>query len=284
MTTPLDRMQTSDTLGGTGSIEQSKRPPAVEGSIREQQSNLQRNQVEKKAEDRFYVDNDYYSLNPWYERDPPRPLFSLGRPFPRTVRPGMLWGRKYGEDQDQQKEGEYQEGQFEQRRSTRALVQSNEHVCLIRTTRTDGQDPPILQISPRIDENGEHHLPPNRFEAEIDGRKFIVTRANYEGATDTEHQYQTKQFDPESNHQGLQSPNMMPDSMGDNFHGDHPPLENDRSINAAQTAETQAEKQDTGNYEQQAIQNYYNTYRNPLARLRARYPEAFAEYLAVSIF
>lgn len=76
----------------------------------------------------------------------------------------------------------------------------------------------------------------------------------------------------------------MPDSMGDNFHGDHPPLEDNQSSHTADTAETQAEKKDNRDREKQAIQNYYNTYRNPLARLRARYPEAFAEFLAVSLF
>jgi aquaglyceroporin related protein len=119
---------------------------------------------------------------------------------------------------------------------------------------------------------------------------FIVTRADETNRTDSfergvgrEDQYKENQPNPDS-HFGLQSPTLMPDSMGDNFHGDHPPLEDNQSSHTADTAETQAEKKDNRDREKQAIQNYYNTYRNPLARLRARYPEAFAEFLAVSLF
>lgn len=296
-TVPLDRMGSSATLGETGSTRQANRQQTTEGSVREQQSNLQQQQTEKKTEDRFYVDNDYYSLNPWYERDPPRPLFGLGRPFPRTVRPGMLRGRKQDEerdDKDQEKDqregqGERQRGQFQQVRLSRASVNFVEHVWSNQNARADGQGPPVLRIPPRIDEHGEHHLPPDRFEAEIDGRLFIVTRADetnradsFERGVEREDQYKQNQPNPDS-HYGLQSPTLMPDSMGDNFHGDHPPLEDNQSSHTAETSETQAEKKDHRNREQKAIENYYNTYRNPLARLRARYPEAFAEFLAVSL-
>jgi aquaglyceroporin related protein len=182
-----------------------------------------------------------------------------------------------------------------------------------------------LQIPPQIDEHGELRPPPDRFEAELDGYKYIVTRVKEEEADDSdvergvdrEDQYeqheqheqqgqqkqgqqkqgqqkqgqqkqgqqkqsQQKQDQPKESsaeaHQGLQSPTLMPDSMGDNFHGDHPPL--DDSISVA-TAETHAEKRELRQRERAAVRDYYNTYRNPLSRLRARYPEAFAEFLAV---
>lgn len=129
-------MGSSATLGDTGSTRQANRQQTAEGSVREQQSNLQQQQTEKKTEDRFYVDNDYYSLNPWYERDPPRPLFGLGRPFPRTVRPGMLRGRKQGEDRDDrdqgkdqgEDQGEVQKGQFQRTRQSRVSKNFGEHV------------------------------------------------------------------------------------------------------------------------------------------------------------
>ena len=68
----------------------------------------------------------------------------------------------------------------------------------------------------------------------------------------------------------------MPGSMEDNFHGDN--LDDTQSD---ATPETQAEKQEIRNQEEEAIQDYYNTYRNPLARFRARYHEALAEFLSV---
>ncbi|KAF2448025.1 aquaporin-like protein [Karstenula rhodostoma CBS 690.94] len=233
-TVGLDRMQTADTMqdrNDAGSKRQSNRAP-TQDSQRPQQY-LQRQQTQKKAEDTYYVDNDYYSLNPWYEQQPPKPLFSLGRPFPRTVRPGMLWGHKRSEHPDQQEQGQGQEG-------------------------TPGAQ--TLQIPPQIDEHGEPQAPPDHQYDQHDQQK-----------TDTSTEA----------HQGLQSPTLMPDSMGDNFHGDHPPLDDLQSV---ATAETHAEKREIRQREEAAIQDYYNTYRNPLSRFRARYPEAFAEFLSTTVY
>lgn len=51
---------------------------------------------------------------------------------------------------------------------------------------------------------------------------------------------------------------------------------------SVETSQTQEEKQEAQSHEQQALQEFYNNYRNPLARLRARFPEAPAEFIAVS--
>lgn len=69
-------------------------PQGTAESARQQATSLKKQQTGKKPDESFYVDNDYYALNPWYDQEPNRPLFGLGRPFPRTVRPGMLWGRR----------------------------------------------------------------------------------------------------------------------------------------------------------------------------------------------
>lgn len=283
-TLSLDRMQSSDNRNEASIVRASNGPPTVQGSVRARHSNLQRQQTEKKAEDTYYVDNDYYSLNPWYERQPPKPLFGLGRPFPRTVRPGMLWGRKRAEEQ-QEKQDQEQSGQSQRKHFNRAPFKSYEFLMPNQNARKDRQGAPTLQIPPRIDENGEPQAPPDRFEAELDGYKYIVTRvkegepgsSNQERGVGREDLYDQHQSRAEA-HQGLQSPTLMPDSMGDNFHGDHPPLEDSQSV---ATAETQAEKQEIRHREEEAMEDYYNTYRNPLARFRARYPEALAEFLAV---
>lgn len=57
------------------------------------------------------------------------------------------------------------------------------------------------------------------------------------------------------------------------------PVEETDSVDTSQTEE---EKKEIRRREKDALQEYYNKYRNPLARLRARYPEAPAEFLAVS--
>ena len=48
---------------------------------------------EKKQQQVVDVDNDYFSLNPWYNEQKSKPVFGLGAPLPRTVRKGMWWGR-----------------------------------------------------------------------------------------------------------------------------------------------------------------------------------------------
>ena len=48
---------------------------------------------EKKQQQTVDVENDYFSLNPWYNEQKSKPVFGLGAPLPRTVRKGMWWGR-----------------------------------------------------------------------------------------------------------------------------------------------------------------------------------------------
>ena len=59
-----------------------------------------------------------------------------------------------------------------------------------------------------------------------------------------------------------------------------PPLQ---ELDSNETTETQKEKAEIQRREHQAEQEYYNRYRNPIARLRAQYPQAPAEFLAVCI-
>lgn len=60
---------------------------------------LERQTTEKKQEQTIPIENDYYSLNPWYDQEPEKPVFGLVQPLPQTVRPGMLWGRRNLRDQ-----------------------------------------------------------------------------------------------------------------------------------------------------------------------------------------
>ncbi|KAF9741045.1 hypothetical protein PMIN07_005596 [Paraphaeosphaeria minitans] len=302
-TVVLDRMQSWNTMHNRNdatTTRQSNRAPTAQDSGRSQQ-HLQRQQTQRKAEDTYYVDNDYYSLNPWYEQQPPKPLFGLGRPFPRTVRPGMLWGRKRSEqtDQQEQEQGQGQGGQYQQSQINRKFRNVHELVISNQVASEGTQGAQTLQIPPQTDEHGEPQPPPDRFEAELDGCKYIATRMKEEEEDEEEevddrgydrcisredqyeqHNQQRTETSAEA-HQGLQSPTLMPDSMGDNFHGDHPPLDDSQS---AATAETHAEKQEIRQREEEAIQDYYNTYRNPLSRFRAHYPEAFAEFLSTTVY
>ena len=60
------------------------------------QDTLERERTMKKQQQEVTVDNDYYSLNPWYDQAPEKPVFGLAQPLPREIRKGMLWGRPGG--------------------------------------------------------------------------------------------------------------------------------------------------------------------------------------------
>lgn len=49
--------------------------------------------AEKKQDQTVEVDNEYFTLNPWYNQQKEKPVFGLASPLPRTVRRGMWWGR-----------------------------------------------------------------------------------------------------------------------------------------------------------------------------------------------
>jgi aquaglyceroporin related protein len=49
--------------------------------------------AEKKQEQTVDIENEYFTLNPWYNQQKKKPVFGLASPLPRTVRRGMWWGR-----------------------------------------------------------------------------------------------------------------------------------------------------------------------------------------------
>jgi aquaglyceroporin related protein len=50
--------------------------------------------AEKKQGQTVDVANDYFALNPWYNKQKDKPVFGLAAPLPRTVRKGMFWGKE----------------------------------------------------------------------------------------------------------------------------------------------------------------------------------------------
>lgn len=72
---------------------------------------------------------------------------------------------------------------------------------------------------------------------------------------------------------------------GDEGHSQHfgmqdgiPPLQ---ELGPHETSQTEKEREEIHQREHESQQEYYNQYRNPIARLRAQYPQAPAEFLAV---
>ena len=56
-----------------------------------------------------------------------------------------------------------------------------------------------------------------------------------------------------------------------------------QELDTSETTQTQKEEKETKKREHEEQQEYYNQYRNPIARFRAQYPQAPAEFLAVRV-
>lgn len=56
-----------------------------------------------------------------------------------------------------------------------------------------------------------------------------------------------------------------------------------QELDTSETTQSGKEKKEIQKREHEEQQDYYNQYRNPIARLRAQYPQAPAEFLAVRL-
>lgn len=92
------------------------------------------------------------------------------------------------------------------------------------------------------------------------------------------------QSNPESapvNHHGLDGADQG--NNGRNHFGLQDGLHPLQELDTHATTQTQKEHKEVQKREHEEQQDYYNQYRNPIARLRAQYPQAPAEFLAVRI-
>jgi aquaglyceroporin related protein len=136
-----------------------------------------------------------------------------------------------------------------------------------------------------FDEHGQDpRLPPDLFIADINGYTVEVRRVSSQEANQEEKHSVARQEHNDSeqsqeNRQSMDSDTRRRHASG--YLGSLSPLE--ETDTASVETSRSPRKQETQNREQQAVQDFYNNYRNPLARLRARFPEAPAEFIAVSI-
>ncbi|KAF2637011.1 aquaporin-like protein [Massarina eburnea CBS 473.64] len=252
----LDRIDTED--------QRSLQPSARENKRAQGNANvLLRQHTEKKPDENFYVDNDYFDLNPWYDQQPKKPVFGLGKPFPRTVRPGMLWGRKGEKPTAHNVEGQHKDHQ---------------------------RSMPTLHIP--LNEKGDH--PPEVFEAEIGGLQYEVRRIRpHEGEGDDEHPAAgigredhapgTELEDSISQSQSEAHPQLR-QRFASGYPGGLPPVEETDSVKSFETSETDRGKDEMRKYEEKQLQEFYNRHRNPLARFRAKNAAALAEFLCTTVY
>jgi aquaglyceroporin related protein len=141
-------------------------------------------------------------------------------------------------------------------------------------------------------DNGRHsnrQPDPDRFETTIDGRNVNPQRVPTSEASQVLHdrnqnipsrdlsQHESRKHAPVNEHGlGFSNEQGQPQLFG--LQDGLPPL---RELDTNESSETQKEQKEIAKQEQEAEREFYNQYRNPIARLRAKYPQAPAEFLAV---
>jgi aquaglyceroporin related protein len=130
---------------------------------------------------------------------------------------------------------------------------------------------------------------PERFQTTINGRSVNMRRVPTSEANEVLHSHNEK---PQSGEQGEDNNRQHApvdehgiDYSGQNGQHQHfglqdglPPLQ---ELDKSKTTQTQKEEKEIEEREQQAEREFYDQYRNPIARFRAKYPQAPAEFLAV---
>jgi aquaglyceroporin related protein len=84
------------------------------------------------------------------------------------------------------------------------------------------------------------------------------------------------------NEHGLTDSNQNGNTQGRNQFGLQDGLHPLQELDTNNTSATQKEQKEIQQREHQEQQTFYDQYRNPIARFRAQYPQAPAEFLAVS--
>jgi aquaglyceroporin related protein len=136
--------------------------------------------------------------------------------------------------------------------------------------------------------NGQHD--PEHFQTTINGRNVNMLRVPTSEAnevlgrsknTQSEEQGEQKcrQHAPVNEH-GLEYSSQHGQRQQFGMQDGLPPLQ---ELDKSETSETQKKENEIEQREADAERKFYDQYRNPIARLRAKYPQAPAEFLAVRI-
>lgn len=263
--------------------------------------------AEKEQKQTVDVDNEYFALNPWYNQQKMKPVFGLASPLPRTVRKGMWWGRgdlkkslyKVDEGQDEPEQGKADDDgidrtdalDFHKDVGQLNLLSPNASYGTFGSYNADdfGDDSEETQADrdQGVPMNGPRD--PDHFTANIEGRRVNMRRVPTSEANEVRSHHQTASSGPNRapvNEHGLSYNNEGDESGGAQRHqfglaDGLPPLQ---ELESHETTQSENEKQEIQHREHEAQQEYYNQYRNPIARLRAQYPQAPAEFLATFVY
>ncbi|KAI4912395.1 uncharacterized protein J4E92_010025 [Alternaria infectoria] len=234
---------------------------------------------EKKQQQTVDVENDYFSLNPWYNEQKSKPVFGLGAPLPRTVRKGMWWGR-----------GDLRKSLYR--------VDEGDADGIARQDGLGFHDGKDLEEDSEdsqetLDGVGRPHQrrDPSHFQTTVDGRNVNMKRVPTSEADQVLGRNQEPNARSHEHHEGQERAPVnehgleFSDGRGQQQHfglqDGLPPLQEHDTNMSSQTKQEEKEIQQR---EHEAEREFYNQYRNPIARLRAKYPQAPAEFLATFVY
>lgn len=229
--------------------------------------------LEKKQQQTVDVEAEYMALNPWYNEQKDKPVFGLGQPLPHTMRRGMWWGRsdlKKKLDSLKEEEDQLRQIMEEPEHAERDFGNDSEgsqEPLTGRTSSSQKQDP--VWSSRRYTSQGQL--------ANI-RRPTGSTNVSMAGAQDTENHERAP-----INEHGLTDTKQNGSGQGRNNFGLQDGLHPLQELDTHGTTATQKEEKEIKQREHEEQQKFYDQYRNPIAKFRAQYPQAPAEFLAVSI-
>ncbi|KAJ4404902.1 hypothetical protein N0V91_005638 [Didymella pomorum] len=239
-----------------------------------QTSDTQR--LEKKQQQLVDVENEYFRLNPWYNQQKEKPVFGLGQPLPHTMRRGMWWGKsdlKKRMEELQSEQDDLQKG-----------IEARDGLDMAKE-KEDGPDSDGSQTPLHPGQSSQEAYSAD-IQSYTNGRMPNVRRP-----TSKTHSMAGKQRNDESasesapvNKHGLDEANQGQGTNGRNNFGLQDGLHPLQELDTSETTQTQKEQKEEQKREHEEQQEYYNQYRNPIARFRAQYPQAPAEFLATFVY
>jgi aquaglyceroporin related protein len=144
------------------------------------------------------------------------------------------------------------------------------------------------QVPPEYSHSSHEGQDPERIRTTIDDRRANMRRT----PTQETNQTQNNHIPEHGGHERDRAPvnehgltyNNESGAPGRNHFGladGLPPL---KEIESHETTKSEQKKEEDDQADHKADQDYYNQYRNPIARLRAQYPQAPAEFLATFVY
>ncbi|EMR65422.1 putative glycerol uptake facilitator protein [Eutypa lata UCREL1] len=205
------------------------------------------------AERQGWVDEDYYKENPWYGRAKSKPVFSLGHPLPHTSR-----GKKKKKGKTQKGNSDLEKGQPEAK---------NEYPYKKRVRIADETDAPL-----------EHHDGDNAEARKVHSSKRGDADQLVRDSTAAGKAHSSKRNDAGQPVYDYVPQESDSQSREDDWETDGDGYEEGKKykVDGEPVGQRENDEAEEGEVDPDELRNWW-------ARLRAKYPEPLAEFLATSM-